>query len=159
MVQYLPLFSCGVWESDPYSFRSSANMGAQAGFNFMDSDYDALRVKAACNEAKIYQKFWYGDFYPLTEVKTGNNHILARQLHREDLNAGIIYVFRQTDCPYTGYELLPHAIDSNATYEVTLKRDYSKGTTKKISGSQLMEFQVEMPQKRSALVIEYHQVK
>ena len=159
MAQYLPAFSCATWESDPYSFRSCASMGAVAQFNFMDSDYDAERAKAAAAEAKVYQKFWYGDFYPLTEAKSGNNHLLAWQLHREDLNAGIIYIFRQENCPYTGYELSPHAIDSDATYEVTLKRDYSKGTTKILSGGQLVDFQVEMPQKKSSLVIEYRKIK
>ena len=158
MAQYLPLFSCAVWESDPYSFRSCANMGMVGSFNFMDDDYDPARTKAACTEAKVYQKFWYGDFYPLTEVKQGNNNILAWQLHREDLNAGIIYVFRQEECPYTGYEVSPHAIDSNATYEVTFKNDYAKGITKRVSGSELSGINVELPQKQSSLVIEYRKI-
>ena len=158
MAQYLPLFSCAVWESDPYSFRSCANMGMVASFNFMDSDYDPERAKAACREARVYQKFWYGDFYPLSEIKPGKNNLVAWQLHREDLDAGIIYVFRQEECPYIGYELSLYAIDTNAMYEVTLKRDYSEGTPEKISGKQLIGFPSEIPQKRSSLVIEYRKI-
>jgi len=158
MAQYLPVFSCAAWESDPYSFRSNASMGTVASFNFMDSDYDAQRAKAAAAEAKVYQKFWYGDFYPLTEVRLGDEHLLAWQLHREDLSAGIVYVFRQKNCLYSGYELSLHAIDGNATYEVTLKRDYSKGTTKRLSGEQLISIQADMPQKQSSLVIEYRKI-
>ena len=155
MAQYLPLFSSGVWESDPYSFRSFANPGAVASFNFMDGTYDHNRAKAACSEAKVYQKFWYGDFYPLTEVKTGNNNMLAWQLHREDLNAGIVYIFRQDNCTDTRQKLNLHAIDSDAIYEVSVKRDYSEGVVKTFSGKELMEMQIDMPQKRSAAVVEY----
>ncbi|MCL2304191.1 MAG: NPCBM/NEW2 domain-containing protein [Planctomycetaceae bacterium] len=160
--QFIPLSSCSTWESAPYHFRSSASPGALGEFNFMDGDYDAEKVKAAYSEAKVYQKFWYGDFYPLTEVNAGdinrNDLLLAWQLHREDLNAGVVYVFRHGDCPFLGRELSLHAIDRDATYEVTLKRDYSAGTTTIFSGKQLSEFQAEMPQKQSSLLIEYRKI-
>ena len=159
LTQYLPLFSCASWESDPYNFRSSANMGAIASFNFMGNDYDRERAKASCEEAKVYQKFWYGDFYPLSEASLGKTNLFAWQLHREDLNAGIVYIFRQIDCQYTGFEPVPHAIDRDATYEITVKRDYSGGITKTLSGRQFIEMCIEMPERQSSAVIEYRKIK
>lgn len=159
LAQYIPLFGGCSWESDPYQFRSAASMAPIVQYNFMDDDYDLERARASILESHINQKFWYGDFYPLTEARTGTNNLLAWQLHREDLNAGIIYVFRQEECPYTGCELSPYAIDSHATYEVTFKKDYSEGITKKLSGGQLTGIPQEMPDKYSSLLIEYRKIK
>ena len=155
LTQYLPLYSCCVWEPDPYIFRSGANMGAITQFNFLDDDYDLDLARAAIQESKIHQKFWYGDFYPLSDAKVGKSEITAWQLHREDLGAGLVYIFRQEQSPYLGRELQLRAIDPNAEYRVTIKRDYSPGEQKIISGKELVDLAISFPEKRSAWVIQY----
>ncbi|MDR1720256.1 MAG: alpha-galactosidase [Dysgonamonadaceae bacterium] len=159
IMQYLPLSSAASWESDPYDFRSSANPGGLGSFGYFDKDFDAEQAKSAFIEAKVYQKFWYGDFYPLTEASLGTNNLLSWQLHREDLQAGIIYVFRQDHCPYIGTELSPHAIDPNAQYQIRIKRDYSTPPAQIITGIELMQLVVDLPQKRSSVVVEYLKLK
>jgi alpha-galactosidase len=159
LTQYIPLFACCAWEADPYTARSAATMGPIYQYNFLDNNYDLALTRASIMESQINQKFWYGDFYPLSEVKSGKNNLLAWQLHREDLEAGIIYIFRQGDCPYTEFELSPYAIDDDATYEITIKRDYAVGNAKTLSGKQFAKLNIELPEKQSTAMVEYRKIK
>ena len=155
LTQYLPLFACCAWEPDPYIVRSSASMGPIFQFNFLDDDYQLDLARAAIQESKIHQKFWYGDFYPLSDAKVGKSEITAWQLHREDLGAGLVYIFRQEQSPYLGRELQLRAIDTNAKYRVTIKRDYSSRDQQIMSGKELIDLEISFPEKRSAVVIQY----
>ena len=130
-------------------------MGAITQFNFLDDDYDLDLARAAIQESKIHQKFWYGDFYPLSDAKVGQTVITAWQLHRADLGAGLVYIFRQEQSPYLGRELQLRAIDPDAKYRVTIKRDYSPGEQRSMSGKELIDLEIMIPKKRSALVIQY----
>ncbi|MDO4558031.1 MAG: alpha-galactosidase, partial [Planctomycetia bacterium] len=111
IAQYLPLYAVCSWEPDPYVTRSAAHAGIITQFSYLDDDYDPELAKAAIREAKVYQKFWYGDFYALTGAQTGNDQCTAWQLNRDDLGAGLVYIFRQEECPYIGVELTLRAID------------------------------------------------
>ena len=155
LAQYIPLFGCCAWESDPYKVRSSAAMAPIVQYNFMCDDYDLERARASIQEMRINQKFWYGDFYPLSDAKTGETSITAWQLHREDLGAGIVYIFRQEQSPYLGRELQLRAIDPDAKYSVTIKRDYSAGEQRRMSGKELIDMEIALPEKRSAFLIQY----
>ena len=153
--QYLPLYSCCVWDSSPYTVRSGANPGSIIQFNVLDDDFAPAPAKAAIHEAKVLQKFWYGDFYPLTEAKIGKSEIVAWQLHRSDLDAGIIYVFRRPECPYSMRDLKPRAIDPDATYRVTIKRDYDSPVPVEMSGRELISLEIRIPEKRGCVLVEY----
>lgn len=156
--QYLPLYSCCVWDSSPYTFRSGANPGSIIQFNVLDDDFDPIRAKAAIQEAKVAQKFWYGDFYPLTEAKNGKAEILAWQLHRSDLDAGLVYVFRQPECPYSMRDLKLRAIDPDATYRVAVKRDYASPESMEMSGQTLLTLEISLPKKRECVLIQYEKI-
>ncbi|MDR3199642.1 MAG: NPCBM/NEW2 domain-containing protein, partial [Planctomycetaceae bacterium] len=125
ITQYLPVFSSVAWDSSPYTFRSAANMGAILQYDFLGNSYNSEQSKKSIQEAKIYQKFWYGDFYPLSEAKVGETDISAWQLHRSDLEAGLIYIFRQRQSPFISRELQLRAIEPDEQYSVTVKPDYS----------------------------------
>ncbi len=155
LTQYLPIFSGSAWDSTPYVFRSSANPGAIVQFNFLDDDYDLEQARAAIAEAKINQKFWYGDFYPLSDAKPGKKEITAWQLHRGDLNAGLVYIFRQEDSPYLGRELQLRAIDPDASYRVVIKKDYAPGEQVTMRGKELIDLEITLPEKRSAILVQY----
>ncbi|MBR4750192.1 MAG: hypothetical protein IK077_00365, partial [Thermoguttaceae bacterium] len=157
--QYLPLYSCSSWDSSPYTFRSAANAGAIMQYNFLDEDYDPVQAKASVDEAKAYQKFWYGDFYPLSPAAYGKGNIVAWQLNRSDLNAGLVYIFRQEESPYLGIEFDLRAIDPDKTYRVSVKSGYERDKTFEISGKELKSYRLMLEEKKSAYVIEYEVVK
>jgi alpha-galactosidase len=159
LTQYLPIFSCCAWDSSPYTFRSAANMGAIIQYHLLDNDYNLEEAKTSIQEAKIYQKFWYGDFYPLSEAKVGETDILAWQLHRSDLEAGLIYVFRQRQSPFIGRELSLRAIDPNSQYRVTIKSDYSPQKAIEMSGKELKTLEIHLFQKGSATVVQYEKYR
>ena len=159
LARYIPLFSCASWDSSPYAFRSAASAGAILEYNYLDADFDFAQAKASVDEAKTYQKFWYGDFYPLSNAVYGKANNVAWQLHRSDLNAGIVYVFRQEESPYFGLEFNLRAIDPDATYRVRVKSGYDGGETFVISGRELKSYRLTIDEKKSAYVIEYEVVK
>jgi len=155
VAQYLPLFSAAAWDASPYTFRSTANPGCIMQYNFLDADYDPELTRKSVDEARAYQKFWYGDFYPLTGVSTDQRGIVAWQLHRPDLNAGLIYAFRQPKSPYLGISLDLHAIDPAAKYLLTIKNDYESDQKLMLSGTEFLVYQLLIPEKKSCVVIEY----
>ena len=155
LAQYLPIFSCSAWDSSPYTFRSAANMGNITQYNYQDDDYDLEQTRASILESKIYQKFWYGDFYPLSDAKASTAELYAWQLHRSDLDAGLVYLFRQSDCSYLGCELDLRKIDANAKYRITIKRDCTSREVHELSGKDLQNLKIFMPEKKSAFVVEY----
>ena len=155
IAQYIPLFASVAWNPSPYTFRSAACPGAILQYNFLDDDYDPEMTKQSIAEAKVYQKFWYGDLYPLSDAALGRTSIIAWQLHRSDLNAGIVYVFRQSDSPYLGRNLELQALDADATYSVRIRPNYGPGETKTLTGRQLFDNPLLLPEKRSAVIIEY----
>ncbi|MBQ1454261.1 MAG: NPCBM/NEW2 domain-containing protein [Thermoguttaceae bacterium] len=159
LARFIPLFGSVAWDSSAYTFRSAANPGAILQYNFLDDDYDPETAKKSIREAKVYQKFWYGDFYPLTKPVLGKTSIVAWQLDRPDLGAGVIYLFRQRESPYTGIELVLNAIDTNAHYRIRVKDDYEPGEEKTVSGGELKSLPITLSRRGSAIVIEYQKVQ
>lgn len=159
LAQYLPLFSCSSWDSSPYTFRSAANPGAIMQYDFLGANFDAAEAKASLDEAKTYQKFWYGDFYALTDAFVGKRDIVAWQLHRADLNAGVVYVFRQTESPYPGLELELRALDKAAKYRVAVKTGYAVDRTFEATGAELSRYLLMLEKRGTACVLEYEALK
>jgi alpha-galactosidase len=155
LARYLPLFSCCAWDSSPYTFRSAANPGVITQYNYLDENYNTDEAQVSLQEGKVYQKFWYGDFYPMTEAKVGDTNIAAWQLHRADLQAGLIYAFRQRNCPYTGWETHLRAIDPEARYRVTMKSDYTPQKSVEMSGKELQSLEIRFVKKGDAVVVQY----
>lgn len=159
LAQYLPLFSCCAWDPSPYTFRSAANPGAILQYNFLEPEFDESLAKASVAEAKTYRKFWYGDFYPLTETRPGKRDVAAWQLHRPDLNAGIVYVFRQAESPYPGVEFNLRGLDPKANYRVNVKPGYEVAETFETTGAELANYLLLIPKKGSAYVVEYEAIR
>lgn len=156
LTQYLPLFSCVAWDSIPYVFRSAANPGAIMQYNFLDEGFDKERARASVREAKENAKYWYGDFYPLSSANKGTDSMTAWQLHRPDLKAGVVYIFRQPDSPYLGLQLDLRAIDSDAVYRVAIKgEEYDAVESREMSGAELKTFRLLLNEKGTSSLIYY----
>ncbi len=160
LARFLPLFSCVSWDPSPYTFRSAANPGAIMQYNFLEPDYDRDAAVASVREAKAYQKFWYGDFYPLSPAGSGKTNDVAWQLHRPDLDAGLVYFFRQPNSPYPQFEAKLRQIDPDSQYRVVVKANsYDGDAPVVLSGKELQERRLESAQRGSAIVIEYQRIR
>jgi alpha-galactosidase len=100
--QYLPLHTASAWDSQRYVFRSSGTGGLLSEADYLNPTFPLEATRAMLAEIKENAKYWYGDFYPLTQVNTALDQFAAFQLHRPDLDAGIVMAFRRPQCDLRG---------------------------------------------------------
>jgi len=120
------------------------DLNAYTGFDWnrkMMSDY------RRCEE------YFYGDYYKL--IFGGVNPELwnAYQMHREDLNAGIVMAFRQVDSPYSTFSTKLNALSEDKQYQI---EDIDTGEKTIIKGSE--EFVIDIPNKRCAKLYLYNEI-
>ena len=156
---YIPLTTACSWNPSAYTVRSAATGGAILQFDFLSDDLDTEEVQKAVEEIKANRKYWYGDFYPLLDAQIGDNHCAAYQLHRADLDAGMVLLFRRAKSPYSTLELELRGINPNFTYKLTTIDEQRNALEKTISGKELVKpFDMRVPQKRSSLLIRYEKM-
>ena len=153
---YVPLFtSCG-WNPDAYELRSSATGGAICQFAYLDEKFSADQAKAALEEIKQNQKYWYGDYYPLTRASLASDQWVAYQFHRSDLNAGLVLAFRRGECNYPALAVSLQGINPEGIYAVEFIDDARQKVCKTMSGRELScEMELRLPKKGSSLVMRY----
>ncbi len=92
---------------DTYQFRSALSAGivfslGEFGLSgISDADYPWEWHNKMMADHRRGRPFYYGDFYPLTRGTRSPDAWLAYQLHRRDLHAGLILVFRPATSPFT----------------------------------------------------------
>ncbi len=154
--QYIPLTTACAWNPTAYTIRSAATGGAILQFDFLGNDLDTDMARQAIEEIKANRKYWYGDFYPILDAQIGDNHCAAYQLHRSDLDAGMVLLFRRAKSPYSTLELELRGIDPDARYKVTTIDEQRNVTEKTVPGAELAQpFDVKIPEKRSSVLIRY----
>jgi len=157
LCRYVPLHASGIQAVSPYTFRSGMTSGANCGFAYLDAEFDKAAAMASILEVKQNQKYWYGDFYPLTSANIANDHLLAFQFHRADIDEGLVLAFRREHCPTKGIIVFLGGIQKKNQYTFEFSDDARHILTKTISGKALISegLQIVMEQKRSSLLIRY----
>jgi alpha-galactosidase len=113
-------------------------------------------ARAALAEIKENQKYWYGDFYPLTGCTTGADTWAAYQFHRADLNAGIVLAFRRTECPYPALQLGLRALSPTAKYSIELIDDARAKQRRTATGHDLTtDWELRLTKKGTSLLLRY----
>lgn len=157
---YVPLFTACAWSPEAYVLRSAASAGAICQFDYLDPKFPLEKAKAALAEIRENQKYWYGDFYPLTPATTEAEHWAAWQLHRPDLQAGIVLAFRRSRCPYPALMAGLHAVDPQAKYAVQWIREDRTVITETRTGQQLAEdLELHLPQRGTSLLLRYRRLE
>ena len=64
-------------------------------------DYPRDLLKRAIAEAKRIRKYYYGDFYVLSDVTTSARDWCVWQYHRPAEQDGIVIAFRRHESPYS----------------------------------------------------------
>jgi len=147
--------SCG-WSPEPYVFRSAAGAGAITQFAFLDGGFPIDQARATVAEARENQKYWYGDFYPLTPCTTAPDQLIAYQFHRPDLDAGLVLAFRRLDCNVFGLSVHLSGIHPETTYEVELIDEAQRRTVRTLKGKDMAtDFPLLIPKRRASLLVRY----
>jgi len=155
---YVPLLGACAWTPEPYDLRSAATAGVICQFPVLDPKFSFPGARAALAEAKENAKYWYGDFSPLTPPTLGPSALIAWQLHRSDLNAGIVLAFRHSECPYPVLQTGLHGLNPRASYLVDFFEEGRTNQHRTITGKQLMtNFELRMSKRGSSLLVRYKQ--
>ena len=157
---YIPLHEVAGWAPEPYETRSAATAGALCQWGFREDGFPVDQAKAALAEVKLDQKYWYGDFYPITDCSIADNQFMAYQFHRADLNEGLILAFRRKECRNMGIIAALQGLDKSTTYTFEFIDDTYRKTVRKISGKEIASkgLDIRLPKPGSSLVIRYKPV-
>ena len=83
------------------------------------ADFPFAWAKATLEQYLDFRKFYYGDFYPLSEYSQVPTAWVVYQLDRSDLGAGLIVALRRPGSPYETARFSLRGLEPNASYEVT----------------------------------------
>jgi hypothetical protein len=82
-------------------------------------------------------------------------HWMAWQLHRADLDEGIVLAFRRKDCPYSALQVALRGLKSDRTYHVQLIDDRHQSILKTMTGRELASLELRLPVRRSSVLVRY----
>lgn len=159
--QFVPLSTnCG-WDPDAYTTRSSATAGAISQFAYLDPAFPWEAGQRAIAEAEENRKYWYGDLYPLTPISPALDHIAAYQLHRADLDEGIVYAFRRPECASESLSIRLNGLKPGLTYEVEIVDEHWNRTTERMTDDRLTSegLDLRLPEKRTSVLVRYRPAK
>ncbi|HZZ42348.1 MAG TPA: alpha-galactosidase [Tepidisphaeraceae bacterium] len=153
--EFLPLHATIAWETSAYAARSAGAAGICMEWDILDPKFPLTQARADIEEIKSNQKYWQGNFYPLTPYSFDTNVWLAWQLDRPDLHEGIALIFRRGTCPYSAMQIPFRALDPNAAYHVELVNDEHQIQTRTMTGRDLIGLDLRLPHPESSMLIRY----
>ena len=96
------------------------------------TDYENFPFQQIRNSVEQYrkvQKYFYGDFYPLTEYTQAEDAWIAYQFDLPDAGEGLIVIIRRPSSPYAQAVFPLHALEEQGQYEFTNVKSGEKWTT------------------------------
>lgn len=144
---YAPLNATGAVNparEDAYAFRSTWSgslvfeiFGAGEAVKALahPETIDLGKAKAALQQYRDLRKYFLGDYYPLTEYSQAEDAWMAWQFHRDDLNEGIIQVFRRPKSVCETGRFTLQGLDPATTY---VAANSDSGDRVIITGEELM---------------------
>jgi alpha-galactosidase len=153
--RYVPFSTSGQMGSTPYLFRSGFNAGIVFGEDIRSPAYPRNLLKAGIAEGKRIRKYFFGNFYPLTEVTISPEDWCVLQYHRSAQQDGMVLAFRRHLSHYGTYNAALHEIDPKAKYEVTSYFTYNAEKSQMMSGTELQHMTLDIQDMPGSLLIEY----
>ena len=157
--RYLPFSTVGQMGAAPYLFRSGFNGGISFGEDIRDRQYPRELLTQGIAEGKRIRKYFYGNFYPLSEANTNPRDWCVMQYHLVDEREGIVMAFRRDQSPYGSYHCTLREIDPPATYQVTIYYGYDPEPPITISGSDLEKLNITIGERPGSAIVEYKQLE
>ncbi len=131
---WVPLYGTGQRAFDAYTFRSQMTPFLNACYDMRvkDADYESLR--RLFGQWQQINRYYYGDYYPLTPYSPDSTQWMGWQFHRADLNEGMIQMFRRGESAYESIRATLRGLDPERAYVVT---DMDTGAETTATGASL----------------------
>ena len=152
---FLPLHATIGWEVGAYECRSSATAGFCAEWNILAPDFPLQRARTCIAEMKANRKYWTGDYYPLTPWTMAPDGWMAWQLHRADLNEGMVLAFRHQESPYSALQVSLQGIKPDQRYVVHFIDEQQRDVVRTLRGRELAALECRIPARHQSLLIRY----
>jgi alpha-galactosidase len=150
---YVPQHTGGVWDDDPYTFRSAATMGVSLCWDARDPGRSLARTRAALDEVKQLRPLYLGNYYPVFPITQRADTWAGWQFDRPDLGKGFVTLLRRPDCPYASAELKLRDLAPQAKYELEVRPTYEPAQKQVVSGAELARWHVQLPARGSTLLV------
>lgn len=146
LLQWVPLntiFTVNLSAQSDYPIRSSMTGGISYGLfgageaaqpKIDYAKFPFAAVKKSLEKYGLIQKYFYGDFYPLTEYTQNDDAWMAYQFDLPAEGEGIVVVLKRPASEFAQASFPLKALSSNAHYEIT---DLDNATMQIRSGAQL----------------------
>ena len=157
--RYLPFSTVGQMGATPYLFRSGFNGGISFGEDLRGEGYPRDLLQQGIAEGKRIRKYFYGNFYPLSDVDANPRAWCVMQYHLPDEREGIVMAFRRDKSPYGSYSCPLREIDPSATYQVTLGPTYAPEQPLTMKGTALEQLNIAIKECPGSVLVEYKQLK
>ncbi len=156
--RYLPFHTSGQTGVTPYLFRSGFNAGITFCGDCRPADVPREMLAKAIREGKRIRKYYFGNFYPLSDVTTSVREWCVLQYHRPEANDGMVMAFRRPRSPHAAYDCQLREIDATAEYEVTRAQHYDPSPPVRMKGSELQCLKAEIDNRPGSVIVEYRRV-
>ncbi len=153
--RYLPFSTVGQMGATPYLFRSGFNGGIAFGEDIRGDDYPRELLRQGIAEGKRIRKYYYGNFYPLSEVNVDPRDWCVMQYHLPAEQSGMVQAFRREKSPYASYDCSLREIDASANYEVTTYVSYDPDPPVTMNGAALQKLTIAISDRPGSVIVEY----
>jgi alpha-galactosidase len=154
---WLPLSGIGVNRPTTYDFRS--NMRGGISFRCwlneaITADFPHEWVREMLSQYNAVREYYYGDIYPLTDYSLWESDWLTYQMHRPDLDEGMVVAFRRLWCDDESQPFKLRGLNEDALY---LLKNLDTGAEERLDGRKLMTdgLEVKIDQRPSSALITY----
>jgi alpha-galactosidase len=157
--RYLPFHVSGQMGASPYLWRSGFNGGIAFCEDVRPAGYPKDLLRQAIGEGKRIRKYYFGDFYPLSEETGDARAWCVMQFDRPEQGEGMVMAFRRERSPYPAFSLESLCgIDPAATYRVTESPTYTPGKTRILTGRELLRTRIDIEERPASALVEYKKV-
>ena len=153
---WVPYHGAGSGNIDKYVLRSYMYPSIVGQYDLRRDDLDYDLLKRVLNEWRRINKYFFGDYYPLTPYSLYNDVWIAWQFDCPEEGEGVVQVFRRAENDEAdkvrNFKL--RGLEPQAQYEVT---DLDVNVPSCLSGRELMEngLKINIPEKPAAAVVIY----
>jgi len=170
LLQWVPLNATSASSFGPnadYDLRSGMSAGVNLGL-FSSGDlaqpatnyenYPYSEIARRIQQYRGIQKYFYGDFYPLTEYTQAEDAWMAYQLDLREDGEGLVVALKRPRSSYSDAVLRLEGLDSRASYEIA---NLDGGAPRVVSGVDLVNpgLPVHLEARPASALIRYRRVR